>query len=80
MSYHPIPQLEDFWEDCSDELEVFERANMRMVLEQVILLLVKLDINGLEEDYLELFEPRYLAQAETEVSCIKWYEEEEDDI
>lgn len=30
---------------------------MRMVLEQVVSLQVKMDIKGLEEDYLELFEP-----------------------
>lgn len=53
---------------------------MRMVLEQVISLQVKLDIDGLEEDYLELFEPGYLAQVETKVSYIKWDGEEEDDI
>lgn len=38
MSYLRIPQLEVFWEDCNDELEVFKRGNMRMVLQQVILL------------------------------------------
>lgn len=36
MSYLLMPQLEDFWEYCSDELKVFKRGNMRMVLKQVI--------------------------------------------
>lgn len=51
-----------------------------MVLEQVVSLQVKLDIRGIQEDYLELFEPRYLDQAELEMSCINWDVEEEDDI
>lgn len=52
MPYLPIPQLEDFWKDCSNELKVFKRGNMKMVLEQVISLQVKLDTKGLKEDYL----------------------------
>lgn len=53
---------------------------MRLVLEQVISLQIKIDIKGLEEDYLELFEPGYLAHAETEMPPINWDEEENDDI
>lgn len=80
MPYLPMPQLEDFWEDCSDELEVFKKENMRMVLEQVVSLQVKLDTKGLEEDYLELFKLGYLARAEIEMPPIDWDEEEKDDI
>ncbi|XP_057827363.1 oxoglutarate-dependent flavonoid 7-O-demethylase 1-like [Cryptomeria japonica] len=43
-------------------------------------LVVKQDIKGLKEDYLELFEPRYLARAEIEMSPINWDEEEKYDI
>lgn len=80
MPYLPMPQLEDFWEDCTDEFEIFKRGNMRLVLEQVVSLQIQLDAKGLEEDYLELFEPGYFACAEAEMPPINWDEEENDDI
>lgn len=53
---------------------------MRMVLEKVISLQIKLDTEGLEENYLELFEPRYSSRAKIEMPPIDWDEEEKDDI
>lgn len=44
------PQLEDYWENCSDEYEVRRRWWSRFTLQQIITMKLPINVSGVQEE------------------------------
>jgi hypothetical protein len=76
----PSCHIEDFWEDCVDELDVKRRELSRFSLSQIKLYLPNVDITDLEEDDEgtlgnQTKDPSILGQI-----VLDWNEMEQDDV
>ena len=45
-----VTTMEDYWADCKDELESWDRASARLTVDQIKTYGIDLDMEGLEDD------------------------------
>lgn len=77
-----IPKLEDYWANCSDELEVRKKLWSRMTLRYIITFKLDLNTNSVEEDEkVDVLDSQFLQKVEVlPISEVDWTKAEEDNL